>query len=140
LAQVPERVLAKGFVYLIIGHSKSNHVGAQATFKHLIVIQLILSSPFDDHHRVCFSRGRPRHRKREERLRLLKHLRLLRVDILGSLVLAPPLLSKYQQVGLTLRYTHFFIHLLCIYIYDKRSTGHTHTHTTAEQTTHTNTE
>jgi len=32
-AQVPERVLTKGFVILIMGNSKMNHLGAQGTFK-----------------------------------------------------------------------------------------------------------
>jgi len=32
LAQVPERVLTKSFVVLIIGNSKSFHLGAQGTF------------------------------------------------------------------------------------------------------------
>jgi len=31
-AQVPERVSTKSFVVLIIGNSKSNHLGAQGTF------------------------------------------------------------------------------------------------------------
>ena len=31
-AQVPERVLTKSFVVLIIGNSKSFHLGAQSTF------------------------------------------------------------------------------------------------------------
>jgi len=31
-AQVPERISTKSFVVLIIGNSKSNHVGAQGTF------------------------------------------------------------------------------------------------------------
>jgi len=34
-AQVPERVSTKSFVALIIGNSKSNHLGAQGTFKRL---------------------------------------------------------------------------------------------------------
>jgi len=34
-AQVPERVLTQGFVVLIIGNSKSSHLGAQSTFKGL---------------------------------------------------------------------------------------------------------
>jgi len=33
-AQVPERVSTKSFVVLMIGNSKSNHVGAQGTFKY----------------------------------------------------------------------------------------------------------
>jgi len=32
-AQVPERISTKSFVVLIIGNSKSNHLGAQGTFK-----------------------------------------------------------------------------------------------------------
>jgi len=36
--QVPERVSTKSFVVLIIGNSKSNHFGAQGTFKLIIVI------------------------------------------------------------------------------------------------------
>ena len=32
-AQIPERVSNKSFVVLIIGNSKSNHLGAQGTFK-----------------------------------------------------------------------------------------------------------
>jgi len=34
-AQVPEQVSNKGLVILIIGNSKSNHLGAQGTFKLL---------------------------------------------------------------------------------------------------------
>ena len=34
-AQVPERVLTKGFVVLIIGNSMSNHLGAQGTVNPL---------------------------------------------------------------------------------------------------------
>jgi len=34
-AQVPERVLTKSFVVLIIGNSKSFHIGAQGTFNSL---------------------------------------------------------------------------------------------------------
>jgi len=33
VAQVPERVSTMSFVVLSIGNSKSNHVGAQGTFK-----------------------------------------------------------------------------------------------------------
>jgi len=33
IARVPERVLTKSFVVLIIGNSKSKHLGAQGTFK-----------------------------------------------------------------------------------------------------------
>jgi len=33
IAEVPERILTKGVDVLIIGHSKSNHLGAQGTFK-----------------------------------------------------------------------------------------------------------
>ena len=32
-ARVPERVSPKTFVVLIVGNSKSNHLGAQGTFK-----------------------------------------------------------------------------------------------------------
>jgi len=35
-AQVPERVSTKRIVVLIIGNSKSNHLGAQGTFKELL--------------------------------------------------------------------------------------------------------
>jgi len=35
-AQVPERVSTKSFVVLIIGNLKSNHLGAQGTFKQFI--------------------------------------------------------------------------------------------------------
>jgi len=34
-AQVPERVSTKSFVVLIIGNSKSFHLGTQGTFKHI---------------------------------------------------------------------------------------------------------
>ena len=34
-AQVPERVSTKSFVVLIIGNSKSFHLGAQGTFKSI---------------------------------------------------------------------------------------------------------
>ena len=36
-AQVPERVLTKSFVVLIIGNSRSNHLGVQGTFKRLFL-------------------------------------------------------------------------------------------------------
>jgi len=36
-AQVPERVSTKSFVVLVIGNSKSNHLGAQGTLKEKLV-------------------------------------------------------------------------------------------------------
>jgi len=38
-AQVPERVSTKSFVVLIIGNSKSNHLGAQGTFQSALVVR-----------------------------------------------------------------------------------------------------
>jgi len=38
-AQVPERVSTKSFVVLIIGNSKSFHLGAQDTFKDVHIAQ-----------------------------------------------------------------------------------------------------
>jgi len=45
-AQVPERVSTKSFVVLIIGTSKSNHSGAQGTFKGALQFEVSRSSSF----------------------------------------------------------------------------------------------
>ena len=45
-AQVPERVSTKSFVVLIIGNSKSFHLGAQGTFKGALSNWVILETFF----------------------------------------------------------------------------------------------
>jgi len=48
-AQVPERVLSTSFVVLIIGNSRSNHLGAQGTLNHNNNVFILFFSSYESH-------------------------------------------------------------------------------------------